>query len=414
MSLWAFRFLLWYICILFTQPQNRFLFLHPLHIADICVIASLGLHFFSAMQEGKLLIRFGLATKLALALFIFSLLSLYIGPLQSSSSWNSYSDYIAKNALVLILIEVMAYNAKRVWAVQATMLLSSLWWVKAGLRLSAANATYAGDRIMGAAVGLVENPNGFAYMMCVMIPLYLLYYQQSSRKTWKLLFLFLSVASVYIVFQTGSRTGFLILIILAAFLFPRYGGHHKFAVIIIGIAIFFVFTMVGALNVERFKSIPESIDSFLTGEVKSSDELTQDQQSAQERRLKNRDTWHLIKQYPLFGVGINANQYRYAGRFPYAVGQVHCEILMAGRMMGIVGMGIYGTMILALLFLGAHIQKSTKQSWGAISDLGWTFKLQAIVFAVGGAFSPLPWNAPMMILVGSVSALWMNLGSKRD
>ena len=44
MSLWGFRFLLWYICVLFVQPQNRFTFLWPLHIADISFIAAVGLH----------------------------------------------------------------------------------------------------------------------------------------------------------------------------------------------------------------------------------------------------------------------------------------------------------------------------------------------------------------------------------
>ena len=40
-SLWSFRFLLWYVCVLLVQPQNRFTFLWPLHIADISFILAI-------------------------------------------------------------------------------------------------------------------------------------------------------------------------------------------------------------------------------------------------------------------------------------------------------------------------------------------------------------------------------------
>ena len=43
MATWAFRFLLWFVCILYTAPQNRFQFLLPLHIADIAVAGAVGL-----------------------------------------------------------------------------------------------------------------------------------------------------------------------------------------------------------------------------------------------------------------------------------------------------------------------------------------------------------------------------------
>ena len=79
---------------------------------------------------------------------------------------------------------------------------------------------------------------------------------------------------------------------------------------------------------------------------------------------------------------------------------------MAGRQMGFVGMGLYVALLSILFFFGWRIQIVTAEWWPSISDLAWTFKMQALVFMVGGAFSPLPWNAPELILVGSVSSLW--------
>jgi len=169
MSLWAFRFLLFYICILFVQPQNRFLFLYPLHIADLSIIAAVGLHIIACMQEKRPLIRFGPATVTAILLIVFGLISQYTGALQVGTEWNSYIDRLMKAAFVCILVEAMSDSVQRIWAVQGTMMLATLWWIKAGVRLAAAGATYYDDRIMGPAVSIVENPNGFASALCVMI-----------------------------------------------------------------------------------------------------------------------------------------------------------------------------------------------------------------------------------------------------
>jgi hypothetical protein len=409
MSLWAFRFLLWYICILMVQPQNRFPFLWPLHIADISVIMALGLHVASAITEKRPVIRFGPATITGLILFVAAYISLYIGAYQMNSNWNDYSDMLAKNMLVMLLVEVMATNIQRVWAVLATMVLSSLWWIKGGLRLSAAGMTYSGDRLMGPAVSLIENPNGFAYMMCVMIPLFLYFYQQSKQRVIRWLFMFLALAAVFIVFRTGSRTGMLILIAMGFFLLPKYGGQYKMALIVGGFVIFMFLPLIGGLNVQRFKTIPRALLSVVGVDVEMGVDDEQSMQSADERKYKNRDTWKLIKEHPLFGAGVNANERLYARRFPMATGQVHCEILMAGRQMGVVGMSIYMVLLGILLVHGMRIQKYASKWWPEMADLGWTFKMQMLVFVVGGSFSPLPWNAPELILVGAASALWSNV-----
>ena len=141
MSLWAFRFILWYICILFVQPQNRFTFLWPLRIANLAFIIGVGLHVFSCLEGRRSLLRLGPGTMMAFALMIFATLSQHVGLYQISPAWNPYLDILIKNALLLIMIEALATTVERVWAVQMTMLFSTLWWVKGGLRLSALGAT---------------------------------------------------------------------------------------------------------------------------------------------------------------------------------------------------------------------------------------------------------------------------------
>jgi len=406
MTTWAFRFLLFYIAILYTQPQNRFLFLYPLHIADISIVLAMGLHVLSAAQDGRPLIRFGPGTVTALLLMFFGLLSQYFGPLQSSTAWNSYIDLLFKSVVVLVLVEAMTYTTQRAWAVQATILIASIWWIKGGLRLIAASATYAHDRIMGPAVSMAENPNGFAYMFCVIIPIYFYFFQQYRQKWLRWAFLAMALIAIYIVFETGSRTGMVVLVMAGAFLFVRYFWQYKTALLVSTVVIMMLFSAVGRMNVERFKTIPNSIRAFLSDEKKEPGQMNQSEQSAYERRMKNKHTWELIMKYPILGVGMNPDENRYPGHLWFARGQVHNEPLMAGKQLGLIGIALYYTLLGNLFRHGRRIQKTFAGWWPAATDLGWTFKLQAIVFAVGGFFSPLPWNAPLFILVGAASGLY--------
>lgn len=267
---------------------------------------------------------------------------------------------------------------------------------------------------MGPAVSMVENPNAYAYFTCVTIAVYLYFFQQYKNKYMKIAFLGMALASVWIVLNTGSRTGVVILLFMALFLFPKYGGKHKVALLVIIAAMPLILGSIGAMNIERFKTIPESALNFFRGDVsRDLTNLNPDAHSAVERSLKNEDTWRLIMAYPILGAGMNPDQGLYSGRFPFATGQVHNEILMAGRQMGILGMILYSAMLIIMFQRGLRVQHYAAGWWPAMSDLGWTFKLQALVVAVGGFFNPLPWNTYTMVLMASASALWLNLEEGR-
>ncbi len=405
MSLWAFRFILWYVCILLVQPQNRFLFLWPLRIAYLSFVFGGVLHILSCMENQRPLIKMGPGTILALLLLFFSTLSQFVGVYQISSGWNPSYDTLVKSSVLLIMVEALATTVERVWAVQMTALFSTLWWVKGGLRLSATGATYAGDRIMGAAVSLIDNPNSFAYLMCVFLPLYLYAYQQVSQKWKKVFFLACALCAIFIVFDTGSRTGMVTLIAVGGFLLPHYGRRRLRSLVLISVAVFFIYPLTGEGNKQRFRTIPQSFLSFFgAGDEKPQGAMTQDEQSANERKEKNSQTWGLIKEHLVFGVGINPDQSKFSERFPKAQGDVHCEILFAGKQMGLIGMGLYVGFISVIFFGGRWVRRNATD-WPAVRDLGWTFEVQAVALAVGGYFCPIVWNPPMMLIAGSASAL---------
>ena len=86
---------------------------------------------------------------------------------------------------------------------------------------------------------------------------------------------------------------------------------------------------------------------------------------------------------------------------------------MAGRQMGMIGMGLYIGFI-SIMFFGGRWCRLNSRHWPAVADLGWTFQVQAVALAVGGSFSPLPWHPPMMLLAGSASALVMILRREKE
>lgn len=415
LSLAAFRMLLVYIVVMFVQPQNRFTFLWPLHIADLSFMGAVGLHIMACVQDRRPIMRFGPATIVSVLLLMFAMLSQYIGEYQISSDWNPYIDIIVKNAVLCILLEAMMTSIQRVMATQLVVLVSTLWWIKAGVRLASAGATYSGDRLMGAAVGMIENPNSFAYFLCVFLPVYLWMSRHCRRRWERWAFLAGALADMYIVFKTGSRTGLLTLCVLALFLLPHYGRHKLKNLALFVLAVAVLLPMSGERNIQRFKTIPQSVKGFLgLGQAEEREgPMTQDEQSADERSEKNKHTWGLIKEHLLFGVGVNPDESRF-GRWSMARGQVHCEILMVGKQMGLIGMSLYVACWGILLVGGGIVRARARDKWPALADLGWTFQLQGVCLIVGGSFCPSMWNPPMLILAASVSSLLALLPVNRD
>jgi hypothetical protein len=267
-----------------------------------------------------------------------------------------------------------------------------------------------GDRVLGPAVSMVINPNGFATMLTVCLGFYLYLFEQTKSKWFKPVVLVLIMMGVYSVMETGSRSGMLTLLTFAALVALRYSRRHFFSLVAISIATYFLLGVVSPSNLARFKTIPKSIATALSGEEKHLDaDLDADEHSATERTLKNQDTWALIKEHLIFGVGIYPDEGKYAGKYPYATGQVHCEILMAGKQMGLIGMSLYASTLLTILICGWQVMLKYKDVWNDISVMGWIFVILSITMTVAGIFNPLPWNSVTFIMMGTVSGLWLSV-----
>lgn len=408
MSLWAFRFLLWHICVYLVQPQQRLTFLIPFHLGDLTFFIAAGLHVIDCAQNSKPLLRFGPATKLMIVFLAWATLANYFGAFSSDVAWNGEYSGMVKNALVVIMLEAMVFSPQRALAVLMTIGACSLWWFKAGIRGIQVGGTYQGDRIMGPNVGLVQGPNEFGIFMVVIAVLFLGLYYIAEKRTWLLKWCFMALAltAMFIVIYTGSRAGLLGLMVLGVLYFPRLIRSRFTAIAIVPIAVFFAVKGIPEGNMERFKTIPTALMNAFRGVPdKPLSEMNMDETSAEERRQKNRDTWKLIKAYPLLGAGLNPQVGRYPAGFDAARGTVHNEWLMAGRQMGLPGMVLMLWMYMWVIITGQKTQWRTRTIWPELSSMAWLCKIMSVLLFFGGLFSTFAWNLLLFTLLAVTSQL---------
>ncbi|MFT5125559.1 MAG: hypothetical protein ACI9TH_001085 [Kiritimatiellia bacterium] len=407
---WSFRFVLWYILVLLTQPHFRFPFLIPFHLGDIAIAGGVGLHVINCMENSRPFFFFGPATKLALILMLTGLASHYFNPHQLDTAWNVDIDGIVKVCVVVILLEAQTDTIYKAVAIMATTVVGTLWWIKGGVRLASAGMTWgSGDRLMGANVSIIKNPNDFAYLMVFMIPAYFYFFRICKNRYLRLFFLGCMGSAAYIALETGSRTGFLALATAMALIAPVMWKFYKTTLVGAAIAGILMFSVISGGNIERFKSIKESILVIFKQQDTYSEDVSQvDAESAESRVIKARAAWSVIIDYPLMGVGTNPKPRLFEGR-ENAGGMVHNEILMAGRHMGLPGMAIYLFAVFMPMVIGLRIHKMAKDYWPEIAALGLTVFTQACIVVVGGMFSPSLFHFPHMLMMTVSAGAYVHL-----
>lgn len=191
---------------------------------------------------------------------------------------------------------------------------------------------------------------------------------------------------------------------------PRLLHRNKSVLLILPLVMIMIWGAVGKQNIERFKTIRQSIDEFLgKSEPKSYERMNIDEKSAYDRKMKNKHSWALFKMYPLFGVGINHDDGLIPDEVAFARGVVHNDWLYAGLQMGLIGMGLYAALIITGFISAIRVQLRARNTWPALADIGWMMKVILGIYLVGGFFCPQTWNPFLLAIIGAISALWMNV-----
>ncbi len=411
MSSWSFRLILFYLLILFTQPHFRFTFLIPFRLGDITFGGGVLLHFFDCISKGKKIIRLGSVTKMCLLILSLSLISHFFNVNASNHNWNPLIDSIFKVCLVIIILDAQTDSIYRASAVTAVLSLGTLWWLKGGVQLARAGATWgSGDRLMGANVSIIQNPNDFAYLTAFFLPAYFLFFQLSGKRYLKLACLAAFFIGTYIILQTGSRTGFLCLVTVYAFYLPLFLKRHKPFLVAGTVGIMF---MLGLVSIGGAGLIPEGnlkriagignliLEIFDLAKAKTQDEMSieerEDADSGRIRYKKAAATLDLVLRHPFMGVGTSPRQAVFENNY-LVYGMVHTESLVAGRIMGVPGILIYLFTLYLPFRWGRDVRRMTANTWPQLYNFAYALQAQALVIFVGGAFSPSVFNFPHMTM----------------
>ena len=406
LRVWALRFVLFFILVLITQPHFRFTQLMVLRLGKLTFGLAFVFHVIDCMGSGRALIRLGAATKLALVLLTFVLLTHYFNPNQWNHRPNALYDSLWKVCAVVIILEAQMDNIYRSAAVLGTLAVGTLWWLKGGVRLAQAGATWGtGDRLMGANVSIIQNPNDFAYQLVFIIPVYFFFYNVVRHKYVKWAMLGLVFVAAFIALETGSRTGLLAFGALIMVMLPRLIREYKGALMVgvVGMVVLWA-VIISPGNKERLGGVFDAIAIGLGMKEESQTAVVKaDAESAGSRRIKAKAAWDAIMKYPVLGMGTNPDPAVYPD--PNAGGMVHNEILMAGRTMGLPGMVIYLLSLIIPIRLGNQVFRRAKVYWPEIAELGYAVRNQMVVVILGGAFSPSLFHFPhMMCFVAVASA----------
>ena len=410
--IWALRFVLFFILVLITQPHFRFNQLMVFRLGNLTFGCAFIFHIINCMGSGRPLIRLGAATKLSLVLLAFVMVTHYFNPHQWNHRPNALYDSLWKVCVVAIILEAQMDNIYKSAAVLGTLAVGTLWWLKGGVRLAQAGATWgSGDRLMGANVSIIQNPNDFAYQLIFIIPVYFFFFNIIKNKYVKWPMLGLVFVAIFIALETGSRTGFLAFGMLTLVMLPRLVREYKGALILGTAAFAMMWVMiVSEGNRDRLGGV---VDAMAIGlglkEESSTNVVKADAESAGSRRIKAKAAMDTILKYPLLGLGTNPDPGKYTD--PNAGGMVHCEILMAGRTMGLPGMAIYLLSIIIPIRLGNQVYRRAKVYWPEVSEIGYAVRNQMVVVILGGAFSPSLFHFPHMmcfVVVASSHKLLMD------
>jgi O-antigen ligase len=150
------------------------------------------------------------------------------------------------------------------------------------------------------ATGPIGDPNFFAQIMVVLIPIALERYLHEKKTVLRLIALWTMGVSVLTVLFTYSRGGFLAMVIGVLILFSVYPPKRIQVPFVFFLIVIFV-SYLPANYVDRLSTLSEIFKPTGTSRL--------EERSLQGRLSENLAAWEMIKSNPVFGVGLNSYKY---------------------------------------------------------------------------------------------------------
>jgi len=209
-----------------------------------------------------------------------------------SSVWRSGAvmttlDF-AKILLIVVLI-ITAVNTTRRLRLLIVVQTASVALIAA---VTILRGRVLGGRLEGMLGGNYSNPNDLALSMVISLPLCLGLLFLARNRLWKAVWALAMLAMAYVVFLTGSRAGFIALMITAVVCLWHFAirGHRRYILVLVPMVGMILWLSTGDMLSRRLKgTVDEKADAAYG--------------SAQQRQQLFWRSIEITKDHPLFGVG---------------------------------------------------------------------------------------------------------------
>lgn len=193
------------------------------------------------------------------------------------------------------------------------------------------------------ATGPIGDPNFFAQIMVIVIPMSLERFLHEKKNALRIIALWTFAASVLTVLFTYSRGGFLAMVVGVLVLFLVYPPKRIQVPFIIFLIIIFG-SFLPANYVERLSALSEIFGSKNTSRI--------EERSLQGRLSENLAAWEMVKANPVFGVGLNSYRYLfplYSKKLGLALvateREAHNMFLEVAAETGVVGFSVFALLL---------------------------------------------------------------------
>jgi O-antigen ligase len=259
----------------------------------------------------------------------------------------------------------------------------------------AAVAIWKGHHLVGRLEGVLggnyTDPNDMALAMTISLPLCLALLFLSKRPLWKILWSMFMVLMLYAIFLTGSRGGFLALLVVAAvglWEFAIRGRRHYLLLLTV---------LVGGVLLQSSGGL---LVGRLRGTFNAEEETAAAYASAQARQQIFWRSIEVTMEHPLFGVG--------PGNFEQVSGQwhtTHNSLTLMSSEGGVPAMILYG-LILWCGFKNLRATRRLVRGQRALDVLARALLASLAGYAVGSLFLSEAYLFFPYILVGYTAALF--------
>lgn len=280
----AYLSLIAFMFVYYARPEDWIPGIHVIPLAKVTGVVVLLAIFFSV---GQLRGRIPEETILLVLLLIqFFLASIF------SSVWRGGA---VKNTLIFAKLVPIVFVMP--WVMNSISRLRQLIFLQtvcvaiiSGVSIWKAHTTHG--RLQGVLSGNYENPNDLACQIVICLPFCIAFLLRTRFQLGKVAWGFVILIMTYAVIVTGSRAGFLALIVAFSVCIWQFAikGHHR-SLLIFVVAAILLLPLFSGLIIRRFEAISSNKEDRASYE------------SAQVRQQGLKDSLKVTARHPLFGVG---------------------------------------------------------------------------------------------------------------